>query len=121
MAESSVFVSFILFANVVDSNTDEYVLILPCLWLAMEIQQVSISPRSIPVLPDGRLIAKDAADYLGVSPKTMAVWRCEGRGPRFVKFGRIFYFQQDLDAWVAQHQRVTSTRQTSQNFGPTYA
>ena len=109
MAESSVFVQIILLAFVVDSNTFEYVLFLPYLWLAMEIQQVSISPRSIPVLPDGRLTADDAAAYLGLSPKTLAVWRCQGRGPRFVKFGRVFYFQSDLDAWIATHERLTQT------------
>ena len=32
---------------------------------------------------------------------TMAHWRCEGRGPRFVKIGwRVAYRGRDLNAWL---------------------
>jgi hypothetical protein len=37
--------------------------------------------------------------------------RCQGTGPRFIKRGRVFYYQEDLDAWLAQAERVTSTAQ----------
>lgn len=55
----------------------------------------------INLLPDGRMFAKDAANYLGLKPKTLAMWRCKGEGPRFVKRGRVFYFKDDIDQWLA--------------------
>lgn len=51
-------------------------------------------------LPDGRMVAKSAAAYLGLSEKTLAIKRCQGTGPPFVKRGRIFYFRADLDEWL---------------------
>jgi len=53
------------------------------------------------VLPDGRLARRDAAKYLGVAEKTMAMWQMFGKGPRSVRVGgRRFYFQADLDAFI---------------------
>jgi hypothetical protein len=63
------------------------------------------------IFPDGRLDTKNAAVYLGLSEKTLAMMRCQGTGPRFIKRGRVFYYQEDLDAWLAQAARVTSTAQ----------
>jgi hypothetical protein len=72
--------------------------------------------RSVDILvfPDGRLDTKNAAAYLGLSEKTLAMMRCQGTGPCFIKRGRVFYYQEDLDAWVAQAKRVTSTAQAKQ-------
>ena len=64
----------------------------------------------VDLLPDGRLSAANAATYLGLSPKTLATWRVQGRGPAFVKRGRIFYYKEDLDAWIRKG-RVSSTAQ----------
>lgn len=52
------------------------------------------------VLPDGRMTRRNAALYLGVSEKTLAMYASRKTGPRFVKPGRTFYFKSDLDAWV---------------------
>jgi hypothetical protein len=53
------------------------------------------------VLPDGRLTRRDAAKYLGVAEKTLAMWALEGRGPKSLKVGgRRFYFQKTLDCFV---------------------
>jgi hypothetical protein len=68
----------------------------------------------IMIFPDGRLDTKNASAYLGLSEKTLAMMRCQGTGPRFIKRGRIFYYQEDLDAWLAQAKRVTSTAQVKQ-------
>ncbi len=67
------------------------------------------------MFPDGRLDTKNASSYLGLSEKTLAMKRCDGTGPRFIKKGRIFYFKKDLDEWLesgqamstAQHRRVS--------------
>lgn len=69
----------------------------------------------IMVFPDGRLDTKNAAAYLGLSEKTLAMIRCQGTEPCFIKRGRVFYYQEDLDAWVAQAKRVTSTAQAKQS------
>ncbi|MEO5347131.1 MAG: helix-turn-helix domain-containing protein [Magnetococcus sp. YQC-9] len=62
------------------------------------------------VLPDGRMDSQNAAVYVGLASKTLAMMRSKGKGPSFVKRGRIFYFQQDLDEWM-QSARVSSTAQ----------
>lgn len=72
---------------------------------------------SVETLPDGRLNTKNAARYVGLSEKTMAMMRCAGTGPKFVKRGRIFYFKGDLDAWL-QAGRAGSTAQARQHGFP---
>ncbi len=63
---------------------------------ATAIEQVTVR-----VLPDGRMSRKDAANYLGVKEKTLAMWHMKGKGPRSVLVGgRRFYFKDDLDAEV---------------------
>jgi len=76
----------------------------------MSIQDVAVDTISVLVLPDGRMDTKNAARYLGLSEKTLAMLRSAGEGPAYVKRGRVFYFRQDLDTWV-QAGRVTSTAQ----------
>ena len=52
------------------------------------------------------LSTPQAAQYLadrGVifTEKTLCVWRCLGRGPRFIKLARkVFYRLDDLDAFI---------------------
>ena len=65
------------------------------------------------MLPDGRMDPKNASIYSGLSVKTLAMKRCNGTGPKFVKLGRIFYFREDLDAWL-QRGRMASTAQAQQ-------
>lgn len=43
------------------------------------------------ILPNGRFDSKNAADYVGLSVKTLAMHRTKGTGPAFEKIGRIFY------------------------------
>jgi len=69
-----------------------------------------VSRIDVVMLPDGRLDAKNSAAYVGLSVKTLAMMRCKGDGPAFVKRGRVFYFQDDLDIWL-QEGRVVSTSQ----------
>jgi len=56
----------------------------------------------VKVLPDGRLSRRDAALYVGCSPRTLEGWNYAGGGPppRMVG-GRIYYFLKDLDEWIA--------------------
>lgn len=70
---------------------------------------------AVQILPDGRLNTKNAARYVGLSTKTLATMRCKGTGPKFVKRGRVFYFQDDLDGYINAGGRVVSTAQGRAN------
>jgi hypothetical protein len=70
----------------------------------------TVQTADVVVLPDGRMDPKNASTYCGLSVKTLAMKRCNGTGPKFVKLGRIFYFREDLDAWL-QRGWVVSTAQ----------
>jgi hypothetical protein len=53
-----------------------------------------------------------ASEILGLSVKTLRKWRCEMRGPHFIKFGegkrgRVVYSEADLAAWIDQHRVET--------------
>lgn len=68
--------------------------------------------RSVEVItfPDGRLDRQNAANYTGFSVKALAMHATTGTGPRFQKIGgRVFYRQEDLDAWLGSFASVVST------------
>ena len=69
--------------------------------------KTSIETPAVVVLPDGRMNTRNAAIYAGLSEKTMAMMRCEGKGPEYIKIGRVFYFRQKLDEWIGSF--TTST------------
>jgi len=50
----------------------------------------------------GLLNNAEAAEYLGVAPQTLTIWRCVKRyNIPFVKVGsRVKYRKEDLDAWL---------------------
>lgn len=54
----------------------------------------------VQVLPDGRLDRRNAASFLGLSPKTLAEWARLGLGPRPRKVGgRCYYRIRDIEAF----------------------
>lgn len=62
------------------------------------------------ILSNRFISERDAADYLGVSVKTVQAWRAKGDGPKFAKFGRAVRYQlNELTRWAeAQQRRSTS-------------
>lgn len=55
------------------------------------------------------LSTREAADWLGLSPRTLDRYRVSGEGPVFHRLGsRVRYLRDDLDTW-AQAGRRTST------------
>lgn len=51
---------------------------------------------------DRLISAEDAANFLNISPSTLAKMRLSGKSPRYVKLGRrVAYRPSDLEAWVA--------------------
>lgn len=74
-------------------------------------------PSSIPatdVTPAARqafLSVKDAAEYLGLSPHTLYVWRQRRNGPpsfRMGPRGRVMYRIEALDAWISEQEQADS-------------
>lgn len=58
------------------------------------------------------LNAKEAAEYLGLKPNTLAKMRVYGNGPKFRKHGfRVLYAIDDLNAW-SEGTRRSSTSET---------
>lgn len=53
-----------------------------------------------------------AAEHLGgLKPTTLEIWRVQGRGPRYIKCGRLVRYRiEDLDAYLDAQTR-TSTSQ----------
>lgn len=47
---------------------------------------------------------KEAADLIGVTVKTLAIWRKEGRGPAFFKLsGKLVYYNRsEINAWIGK-------------------
>jgi hypothetical protein len=54
-----------------------------------------------------------AASLLGITPNTLKVWRCKGRGPAFIKMGNspqaaIAYDEADVRAFI-ESRKFSST------------
>ena len=63
----------------------------------------NLTENTIHTLQDGRMNRTEAARYLGLSPKTLAMWVSQGKGPKFHRVGgRVFYFLHDLDAFIQE-------------------
>ena len=65
---------------------------------------------NVRVLPDGRMTREDAAAYLGLKTKTLAMWHSLGKGPRCVKVGgRAFYYKDVLDEFIGGAETASPT------------
>lgn len=56
---------------------------------------------------------EQTSSLLGIKPNTLEIWRCKGKGPRFIKLGRekqspIRYRRNDVAEWIDQ-QSFAST------------
>lgn len=67
----------------------------------VELEPVNVDPVRVRILPDGRMDRVNAAIYLGRRPKTLAMWKLEGKGPPAHKAGgRCFYLKKELDEFL---------------------
>lgn len=72
--------------------------------------KIDADTQRVFIHPDGRMDRKNAARYLGCSPKTLADWATKGQGPLYVLLGgRAFYFLEDLASWIAAAPRLAGT------------
>ncbi|MGW3009687.1 helix-turn-helix transcriptional regulator [Streptomyces sp. NPDC001219] len=57
------------------------------------------------------LNVKDTAEYLGLSPHTLYVWRHRRQGPPSFRMGlrgRVMYRREALDAWIREQEQADS-------------
>ncbi|MFC8854367.1 helix-turn-helix transcriptional regulator [Streptomyces sp. NPDC057144] len=94
---------------------------LPCPYRSSLSQQgnPAMHRSAIPPVPTTSSVAvrtafltvKDAAEYLGLSPHTLYVWRHRRQGPpsfRMGPRGRVMYRVEALDAWVLEQEQADS-------------
>lgn len=67
---------------------------------------ITSTPPPAPQEPPSRptlLTPEEVAQYLRISQKTLANWRCADRGPRYLRIGRdIRYPENALVDWLEQ-------------------
>ena len=57
--------------------------------------------RALPERGDVLIAAAQVPEFIGIQRQTMAKWRCDGAGPKFVRLGRrVFYRSSDLREWI---------------------
>lgn len=80
----------------------------------MELQEHS-APSSEPAIisrvsNDDFIPSDDAAQWLGLSPRTLERFRLEGRGPAYFKFGRVVrYRRSTLLSWAEKQLRKSTS------------
>ena len=53
---------------------------------------------------------RDAADWLGLSPRTLDRYRVTGEGPAFFRLGRLVrYRREDIETWLADRRRFSTS------------
>jgi excisionase family DNA binding protein len=78
----------------------------------------SAATDSVGLTRRGFLTVKDAAEYLGLSPHTLYVWRHRRQGPpsfRMGPRGRVVYRVQALDAWLREQEQGDSRSNAALN------
>jgi hypothetical protein len=64
---------------------------------------------SVAVDPDAALKENQAAEFLGVSVRTLQTWRVRGGGLQYVKIGRSVRYQRRVLVAFQRSHTVTST------------
>lgn len=68
-----------------------------------------VSALALAAINDEFMSNDDAANLLGLSPRTLERFRLEGRGPKFFKFGRVVRYRRSITLDWAAAQLRTST------------
>jgi excisionase family DNA binding protein len=56
------------------------------------------------------LTTEEAAEYCGLSPRTLEKRRGDGDGPQFLKLGKLVKYRvHDLEEWLARRVRVSTS------------
>ena len=67
-----------------------------------------------------RLYPSNDPELLAIfSQSTLASWRCEKRGPAWLKWGkRVFYRGKDLNAFIELRRRETEDSKRAEDLAP---
>ncbi|MCP3821814.1 helix-turn-helix domain-containing protein [Streptomyces sp. A3M-1-3] len=71
----------------------------------------SAAPAPAGAIRAAFLNVKEAAEYLGLSPHTLYVWRHRRQGPpsfRMGPRGRVMYRREAVDAWIREQEQADS-------------
>lgn len=71
--------------------------------------------QSLPVAADldAALNETQAAEFLGVSTRTLQAWRVRGGGPRYAKIGRAVRYQRRTLIEFQRQHTISSTTESS--------
>lgn len=72
---------------------------------------------SVAADPDAALNENQAADFLGVSVRTLQAWRVRGGGPRYCKIGRAVRYQRGELVSFQRAHTVSSTSEATMKAG----
>jgi len=67
--------------------------------------------------PAALLSTADAASYLGLKPQTLRIWRVDGGGPPYIRYGAkgrgtVAYKISDLEAWLDERRWPHTSAET---------
>lgn len=69
-------------------------------------------PKLVSSVKTALLNTRQAAEHIGIKETTAEIWRCYGKGPRYLKIGRLVRYRlSDLDAWLDQQARSSTSQQ----------
>jgi hypothetical protein len=88
--------------------------------IADDVALRNIEQVRVRVLPDGRVTRRDAAIFLGLSKKTLAMWAIQGKGPLSIRIGgRVYYRLSDLVAFIQGGEQIGRGQETLGALPPT--
>ncbi|GAB2897322.1 helix-turn-helix transcriptional regulator [Streptomyces mayteni] len=75
-----------------------------------------MSEKDVDTSATAFLTLPKAAEYLGISPNTLYVWRHRRQGPPSFRMGRrVMYRISSLNKWIAEQERADSRSNESLN------
>jgi len=54
------------------------------------------------------LTSAEVEEMIGVKQQTLAHWRSQGKGPQYIKIGKVIrYALDELEKWIGAHRVLT--------------
>ncbi|MGP5014295.1 helix-turn-helix transcriptional regulator [Glutamicibacter ardleyensis] len=71
----------------------------------------TVAPVSTPLL-DSLITPDTLAERLGVTRRAVDEWRITGKGPKFIRIGRVPRYRPDaVDAWLLSQERSSTSEE----------
>ena len=79
-----------------------------------------MNSNNIPFEDHAVVGSAEAAQMLGISPRTLANWRVQGRGPAYVRLGKsrspVLYRVGDIESWLESRLVGSGQRANTSGF-----